>query len=139
MLYNVVLVSGIQQCASAISIHLSLSFWTSSHHLHPTPFNHHKAQSWAPCISPIVMYMFQCYSPNCSHVSLPCLCPQVHSLCLHLYSCPENRFISTIFLDCHIYICINIWYLFSFCLISLCITDIIHFRSTDSNSFLYIN
>ena len=26
-------------------------------------------------------------------------CPQAHSLCLHLYSCHANRFISTIFLD----------------------------------------
>ena len=27
----------------------------------------------------------------------PCLCPQVHSLCLRFYSCPATRFISTIF------------------------------------------
>ena len=26
-------------------------------------------------------------------------CPHVHSLCLHLYSCPANRFICAIFLD----------------------------------------
>ena len=32
------------------------------------------------------------------------LCPQVHSLHLHLYSCPVNRFISTIFLD-SMYMC----------------------------------
>ena len=29
----------------------------------------------------------------------PSLCPQVHTLRLHLYSCPVTRFISTIFLD----------------------------------------
>ena len=33
------------------------------------------------------------------HPSLPPLGAQVHSLHLHLYSCPPNRFISTIFLD----------------------------------------
>ena len=45
--------------------------------------------------------MFPSYS-TCSsqplfHLSL--LCPQVSSLCLHLHYCPENKFISTIFLD----------------------------------------
>ena len=47
----------------------------------------------------MVMYMFQCYS---FHLSFPCflsLCPQVSSLCLHLRCFPEDRFISTIFLD----------------------------------------
>ena len=43
--------------------------------------------------------MFPCYSPNSSHPLLPLLCPQVCSLCLLLYCCPANRFISTIFLD----------------------------------------
>ena len=38
----------------------------------------------------------------CLSPSLPLLllqCPQVCSLCLRLYSCPESRFISTFFLD----------------------------------------
>ena len=39
-----------------------------------------------------------------SHLLRPPLCPQVHSLHLCLYSCPANRFISTIFLD-SIYMC----------------------------------
>ena len=46
-----------------------------------------------------VMYVFQRYSLNSSHPLLPPLCPQVRSLCLWLYVCPANRFISTIFLD----------------------------------------
>ena len=49
--------------------------------------------------------------------------------------CPENRFISTIFLD-FIYMCVNIWYLsFSFYLTSLCIigSRFIHLIRTDSN------
>ena len=33
----------------------------------------------------------------------PLLCLQAHSLCLHLYFCPANRFISTIFLDSILY------------------------------------
>ena len=35
----------------------------------------------------------------------PSPCPQVHSVCLHLYSCPAPRFFSTIFfLRFHIYV-----------------------------------
>ena len=34
--------------------------------------------------------MFQCYILNLSHPLLPPLCPQVCSLCLHLYSCPAS-------------------------------------------------
>ena len=47
----------------------------------------------------MIMYKFQCYFLNLSHALLPPLCPQICSLYLHLYSCPANRFISTIFLD----------------------------------------
>ena len=45
--------------------------------------------------------MLQCYSFGSSH-PYPLLCPQVCGLlylCLCLYSCPANRFISVIFLD----------------------------------------
>ena len=48
--------------------------------------------------------MFPCYALNLSHPFLPLLCPQVSSLCLCLYFCPANRFISTSFLD-SIYMC----------------------------------
>ena len=47
----------------------------------------------------VVMYTCQWRSLNSSHPLLPPLYPQVHSLFLCLYSCPEDRFISTIFLD----------------------------------------
>ena len=67
------------------------------------------AASHQPTIFHSVVYICQC----CSHFapgspSHPC--PQVHSLCLHLYSWPATRFISTIwvfktfFLD-SIYMC----------------------------------
>ena len=114
--------------------------------------------------SPLAIYFthdkciyFKCYSLNLSHTLLPLLCLlclEVCSLCLHLSSCPENRFISTIFLDSiyiciyiciiyipYIYICISIWYLFFyFWLILLCITGsrFIHHSSTDSILFLFI-
>ena len=39
----------------------------------------------------------RCYSLSLSHPLLPSLRPQVLSLCQHLYSCPENRFICTIY------------------------------------------
>ena len=55
---------------------------------------------WATSLSlSVSMYMFPCYCLHSSHPLLPLLCPQVCSLCLHLYSCPANRFISIIFLD----------------------------------------
>ena len=47
-----------------------------------------------PSILHVVMYMFQCYTLKSSHPLLPLLCLQVYSLCLCLYFCPENRFIS---------------------------------------------
>ena len=38
--------------------------------------------------------LFQSYSLHLSHLLFPPLCPQVCSLCLYLYSCSANRFIS---------------------------------------------
>ena len=57
--------------------------------------------------------MVVCILVLLSQFDPPSLCPQVCSLCLGLYSCSANRFISTIFLD-SIYICINILYLWSY-------------------------
>ena len=45
---------------------------------------------WTECI------MKECYSWNSSYPLLLLLCAQVCSLCLCLYSCPANRYISTI-------------------------------------------
>ena len=55
----------------------------------------------------------------------PSPCPQVHSLRLHLYSCPALRFFTTTFFFFSIpFICVSIRYLFfSFWLTSLCMTD----------------
>ena len=50
---------------------------------------------WLPVY--IWQCMFQCYSPSSFHPLLAPRCPQACSLCGCLYSCPENRFISTIF------------------------------------------
>ena len=38
-------------------------------------------------------HICQCHFVNLSHLLLSPLCPQVHSLHLHLYSCPANRFL----------------------------------------------
>ena len=51
----------------------------------------------------MVAYTHQSPSPNLSHPPLTSLCPQVHSVSLCLYSCPMNRFISTIVSRFHIY------------------------------------
>ena len=70
----------------------------SSHpHPCPTPLGH-RAQSetsvlhnsFPPSIWHMVVYICWCYSLNSSHPFLSPLCPQVHSLCFHLYSCPTS-------------------------------------------------
>ena len=62
--------------------------------------------------------MFPCYSLNSSYPLLPPLCLLICSLCLHLYCCPANRFISTIFLDSmllllsrisRVWLCVTLW------------------------------
>ena len=58
----------------------------------------------AICFTHGSVYICQCYSFNLSHPLLPPLCPQVLSLHLCLYSCPSNRFVSTIFIN-SIYMC----------------------------------
>ena len=68
------------------------------------------------------VYRRWCHFLHLSHSLLPLLGLQVHSLHLHLYSFPANRFIITTFLDPR-YIWLNIWHLFfSFWLTSLCVT-----------------
>ena len=67
----------------------------------------------------MIVYVYQHYSFNLSPSLLPPLRPQDHALRLCLYSCPANKFISTIFLDSR-FCMYNIWYLFfSFWLTSL--------------------
>ena len=72
-------------------------------HLPPPPV-HCRAPSWPPVICssfPLASYLHTlayicwCYSLNLLHALLPLLCPQIHSPCLCLYSCPANKFIST--------------------------------------------
>ena len=50
----------------------------------------------------------------------PCPCLQVHSLCLHLYSCPAPRFIRTIFFFFRFHI-----YLLAYC-ICFSLSDLLH-------------
>ena len=47
----------------------------------------------------MVMHICQSQSPSSSLPPLPPLCPHVGALHLHIYSCPPDRLISTIFLD----------------------------------------
>ena len=77
----------------------------------PSSPGHHRALSWAPCAkqqvppSPLPSYFTHASAYMSVLLSqsvpplLPLLCPQVHSACLQLYSCPADRFISAIFLD----------------------------------------
>ena len=88
----------------------------------------------------MVIYLFQCNPLNSSRPLLPLLSAQVCPLGLHLYPCPPNRLISTIFLG-SIYMCVNIWYVFFFfCLTSFYITTsrFIYITRTGSNSFFFM-
>ena len=102
------LVSAIQPCESDRSIHIAPPSWASfSLSPHLTPLGHHRALSWAPCtirsFPPALCFthgsVYMSALLTSSHLPLPTLCPQVHSLRLCLYSCPANRLISTMFLD----------------------------------------
>ena len=72
---------------------------------HPSRLSQHRAEpavlhgSFPPSVLHMVVYMCRCYSLNSSHPLLPPLCPHAHSLHLCLFSCPANRFISTVFLE----------------------------------------
>ena len=54
------------------------------------------AASHQPTILHSVVYIDRCYS-HFPQLSPPPPCPQLHSLCLHLYSCHVTRFIITSF------------------------------------------
>ena len=63
-----------------------------------------------PSISHMIVYECHCYFLNLSHPHSPPLCPQLSSLL--------GSLVPFIYIPC---ICIDIWYLFSFWLMSLCI------------------
>ena len=117
MLYNVVLVSAVQQSESAIHINISpypLPLASPSHPPYPTPLGHHKAPSDLPvlcgCFPLAVYFTFGSVymSMPLSHFvpayPSPSPHPQVHSLRLRPYSCPAPRFFRAIFLRFHIYV-----------------------------------
>ena len=63
-----------------------------------------RASYYLPVLHTVIcVYVKATLSAQLTH-SFPSCIPQVHSWHLHLYSCPANRFICTIFPD--------IWYLF---------------------------
>ena len=70
----------------------------------PSLGSHRVGHDWSNlAAAAVAVYICQCYSLTLSHPLL-LLCLQVHFLHLHLYLCPANRFIRTIFLD-FIYMC----------------------------------
>ena len=125
------LVSTVQQSESDTHTHIYTHTYTPSlSQLPPIPSSH-PSRSWQspelsslgyttaspPAISHVAVYNVS-GTPNSSN-PLPPSCPQNHSLCLHLYSYPTNRFVTrSIFLD-FIYMC-YIYIFFFFWLRSLC-------------------
>ena len=84
-------VSVVHQCEAAVHIPLSRASLSP-----PTRLGYHSTEL---SVLHMVVYMCRCYSLNSSHPLLPPLCPHAHSLHLCLFSCPANRFISTVFLE----------------------------------------
>ena len=106
--FTVLLVSVAQQSESAICIHVSISppSWASlpSSLSHPSRSTQstkpislcYAAASHQPTFLHCVVYICRCYT-HFAPASPSHPCPQVHPLCLPLYSCPATRFISTLF------------------------------------------
>ena len=96
------LVSVAQQSESAICIHMSpypLPLEPPSHPPYPTPLGHRKALSQSPCTMLLLPTSQLFYIRYCIYVSAtltlpqlhpPTPCPQVHFLCLPVYSCPAT-------------------------------------------------
>ena len=88
-----------------------LPFEPLSHAPHPTLLGH-RAPSWVSCVIQWIpsTYLFNAVFSVRPTLSFP-TASTVHYLHLHLYSCPENRFISTVFLEstqvcvhCHVWL-----------------------------------
>ena len=106
LIYNVLMVSAVQQNKSAIIIPISPPSWASFPFLHPIPLGHHRVPGWAPFLysnfSSAIYFTHGSAMPLSPLVpsSIPPLCPQVHSLYLRLHAFPANKYHFPIF---HIY------------------------------------
>ena len=114
------LVSVVHQSESALCIHMSpypLPLEPPSHPPYPTLIAKHRADLPVLCccfppanyftFGSVYMSMLLSLRPSFPELPPPTPCPQVHSLYLHLYSCPATRFISTtffFFFRFHIYV-----------------------------------
>ena len=118
---------------SATCMYISSPFWSCLQNPHLTHLGHQRTPGWPACAmqqhpTSCPFYTWQCINVSAilsiqPTLSFPSLCPQVHLLCLHLYSCPASRFIRPFFwisythththTYTHTYVCVNIWwYLF---------------------------
>ena len=103
LLYNVVLVSAIQQSESATRIHISPLPWISFPFRSPES-TEQSSLCYTVCshqlsVLYIVLYICQSQSPNPSHPLFPPWYPYICSLRLCLSFCFANKFIYIIFLD----------------------------------------
>ena len=113
---------------------------------HPIPLCHPSAPAlntlshssnldwWS--VSPLIIYMFQCYSLRSSHPCLLSQSPKDCSIHLCLFCCLAYGIIIMMFLNPYIWVSILCW-CFSFWLTSLRIIDssFFHLTRTDSNAF----
>ena len=141
LLYDVVLVSAVQQSESAACKHRSLLFWISFPFRSPQSIE--KSSLFYQGKFSLVIYFIQsiCVNPNLSIHSTPpppTQCPYVCSLCL--YFCFVNKMVYNNFFRFNIYaLTYTIWF-FSFWLNSFCMTVYrsIHISTNDPISFLFM-
>ena len=104
MLYNIVLVSAVQQSESAICIHITPLFRISF------PFRSPQSSEFPVLYSRFSLVIYFIHSINSAYMSIPISQfiptppflpwnPYIHSLCLSLYFCFANKFICIVLLD----------------------------------------
>ena len=150
MLYSVLLVSAMQPRESTLSIHTPPHSDPPSHLTPPILLGCHRAPPLqvVPVLNsnfPVTIYfqhgdiyisvLFSQFMPPSPSPAVSTVC----SLHLCLYSCPANRFISTIFLD-SIYMCVyvNIQYLFFSTSLFIAGSIFICLTGIDSNAFPFM-
>ena len=83
------LVSAEQQSESAVYIHISPSSRTALPALHPTPPGHHRAPSWAPCVThQLLTSYFTCGSEYVG--ATLSICSNLHENTIRFNRCTES-------------------------------------------------
>ena len=125
LLYDVMLISAVQQYKSAIIIHMTTPFCAPS----PPPSHHSKSSQstrldslccviapYQLSLLPMIAYIYQCCFLCSSHTLLSflhCVYKSILCICVSSPSLQIGSLVPALFLDC-IYLCVNMQYVFFF-------------------------